>query len=151
RIERKLRAERGREPSSQEIADELELPVEDVDQVRRTAQVPVSLSQPIGDSDEAEFGDLLVDEGEEQPDEQVDTILRNETLRRLLGTLPTRERQILESRYGLDGGQPSTLSELGHRFNITRERIRQLEKKSLNSLHALARAESVETERRQVS
>jgi RNA polymerase primary sigma factor len=72
-------------------------------------------------------------------------ILRDETLGRLLGTLPSRERQILESRYGLDGRDPSTLEELGRRFDVTSERIRQLENKSLKKLHTLASAESLDT------
>ena len=142
RTERKLRAEHGREPTSFEIARELELTVEEVEQVRRTAQVPVSLEKPVGDDDESEFGHFLEDDSEPLPDEAAEVTLRDESLHRLLGTLPSRERQILESRYGLEGRHPSTLDELGRRFNVTRERIRQLESRGLKKLQTLADAES---------
>jgi RNA polymerase primary sigma factor len=142
RAERKLRAELGHEPSSAEIAVEVELSIEEIERIRRQAQTPVSLAKPIGESEDAEFGDLLVDESEQLPEDQVEVTLRDDTLRRLLRTLPTRDREILECRYGLDGRQPSTLDELGRKFNVTRERIRQLENKSLGTLRALARAES---------
>jgi RNA polymerase primary sigma factor len=144
RTERKLRAERGHEPTSAEIAFELELPSDEVEQIRRTSQPPVSLSKPIGEANEAEFGDLLTDDTEQLPGDQVDVILRDEALRRLLGTLPSREREILESHYGLEGRDPSTLEELGRRFNLTRERIRQLENRSLKKLYTLACAESLD-------
>jgi len=145
RTERKLRVELGREPTSAEIAEELEMHYDEVEEIRHTSQPPVSLSKPIGEANEAEFGDLLTDDSQQLPDEQVDVILRDETLRRLLGTLPRRERQILESHFGLEGRHPSTLEELGRRFNLTRERIRQLENKSLKKLHTLASAESLDT------
>jgi RNA polymerase primary sigma factor len=145
RVERKLCTERGREPTAAEIAEELEMPFGEVEQIRRTSQPLVSLSKPVGEANEVEFGDLLTDDSEQLPDEQVDVILRDETLGRLLGTLPSRERQILESRYGLDGRDPSTLEELGRRFDVTSERIRQLENKSLKKLHTLASAESLDT------
>jgi RNA polymerase primary sigma factor len=138
--ERQLRAEDGREPSSAEIALELEMSVAEVERIRRAAQTPVSLATPVGEAGEAELGDLLTDESDQLPDEQVESILRSETLCRLLETLPSRERQILERRYGLVGGHPATLDELGRTFNVTRERIRQLEKKSLTKLQGLARA-----------
>ena len=139
RTERQFRAESGREPTSAEIALELEMSVAEVEQIRRDSQTPVSLAKPIGEMGEAEFGDLLVDESDQLPDEQVESILRNETLSRLLETLPSREREILDRRYGLDGGHPATLDELGRTFDVTRERIRQLEKKSLSKLQELAR------------
>jgi len=110
--------------------------------VRRTAQVPVSLEKPVGDDDESEFGHFLEDDSEPLPDEAAEVTLRDESLHRLLGTLPSRERQILESRYGLEGRHPSTLDELGRRFNVTRERIRQLESRGLKKLQTLADAES---------
>jgi RNA polymerase primary sigma factor len=143
RVERKLCTERGREPTVAEIAEELKMPFGEVEQIRRTSQPPVSLSKPVSEANEIEFGDLLTDDSEPLPDEQVDVILRDEMLGRLLGTLPSRERQILESRYGLDGRGPSTLEELGRRFDLTSERIRQLENKSLKKLHTLASAESL--------
>ena len=144
RAERDLRAQYGREATVAEIALELELPVEEVDRIRRSSQAPVSFAKPVGEAGDAEFGDLLVDESEDLPDEQVGLILRNEALRRLLETLPSREREILERRFALDGGEPATLGELGRTFNVTRERIRQLEKKSLTKLRGLAHAGSLD-------
>src|SRR5580765_3838552 len=103
RTERELRAELGHEPTSEEIARVLELPVDEVEQVRRTAQAPVSLEKPVGDDEESEFGHFLEDESEPPPDEAAAVILRNETLVRLLGMLAERERRVLELRFGLNG------------------------------------------------
>jgi RNA polymerase primary sigma factor len=138
RAERKLRAELSREPSSAEIGRELELTIDEVDHIRRSAQTPVSLEKPVGDEDESEFGHFLTDENQELPDEAADVTLRKETLRKILGTLSSRERQVLELRYGLDGQHPRTLDEVGRTFNVTRERIRQIENQSLKKLRALA-------------
>jgi len=113
RAERQFRAKSGREPTSAEIALELEMSVAEVEQIRRDSQTPVSLAKPIGEMGEAEFGDLLVDESDQPPDEQVESILRSETLSRLLETLPSREREILDRRYGLDGGHPATPTSWG--------------------------------------
>ena len=144
-VEWVLRAECGREPSSAEVALELEMSVAEVERIRRSALSPVSLAKPVGETGEVEFGELLTDETELLPDEQVELILRDETLRRLLETLPVRERQILERRFGLDGDEPATLNELGRIFNVTRERIRQLEEKGLASLRRIAHPESLGT------
>jgi RNA polymerase primary sigma factor len=143
RTERKLRAERGHEPTSLEIAIELELTVEEVEQVRRTAQVPVSLEKPVGDDEESEFGHFLEDDSEPLPDEAADVILRNEALTRALEMLAERERRVLELRYGLNGQAPCTLDEVGRAFNVTRERIRQIENQSLKKLRALAEAQKL--------
>jgi RNA polymerase primary sigma factor len=140
RSERKLRAELGREPSSTEIAIDLDLSVDEVDQIRRSAQAPVSLEKPVGDEDESEFGHFLTDENQELPDEAAEVTMRKETLRKILGTLSSRERAVLELRYGLDGRHPRTLDEVGRTFNVTRERIRQIENQSLKKLRALADA-----------
>ena len=145
RTERKLRAERGREPSSEEIALELDFSIEEVDQIRRTSQAPVSLEKPVGEANDAEFGELLTDEAAQLPDEEVAVTLRNEALRSMLDTLSSRERVIIERRYGLDGRHPATLDELGRLFSITRERIRQIENRTLKKLYVLARAESLDT------
>jgi RNA polymerase primary sigma factor len=144
RVERKLRAEGRRDPTSAEIALEVEMSIEEVEQIRRISQTPVSLAAPVGEAGEIEFGDLLTDESEQLPDEQVEVILRNETVKRLLDTLPARERHILERRFGLDGGQPATLDELAHTFHVTRERIRQIEKKTLANLKGQARAANLD-------
>ena len=140
RSERKLRAELGREPSSPEIAGDLDLTADEVDQIRRSAQTPVSLEKPVGDEDESEFGHFLTDENQELPDEAAEVTMRKETLRKILGTLSSRERAVLELRYGLDGRHPRTLDEVGRTFNVTRERIRQIENQSLKKLRALADA-----------
>jgi RNA polymerase primary sigma factor len=138
RTERKLRAERGREPSSTEIASELELTIDEVDQIRRSAQTPVSLEKPVGDDEESEFGHFITDELAPLPDELAEDVLRREALTKILGTLSERERRVLELRYGLNGEQPRTLDEVGRTFQVTRERIRQIENQSLKKLRALA-------------
>ena len=138
RTERKLRAERGREPSSGEIAHELDLTCDEVDQIRRSAQTPVSLEKPVGDDEESEFGHFITDELAPLPDELAEDVLRREALTKILGTLSERERRVLELRYGLNGEQPRTLDEVGRTFQVTRERIRQIENQSLKKLRALA-------------
>ena len=143
RSERKLRAELAREPTSAEIAADLDLPLEEVEHIKRSAQTPVSLEKPVGDEDESEFGHFLTDESEPLPDEAAEVALRRDALRSILGALSPRERQVLELRYGLDGRQPRTLDEVGRAFNVTRERIRQIEHQSLKKLRALADAASV--------
>ena len=140
RTERALRAKVGREPSSEEIAKELELHTAEVEQIRRSAQTPISLEKPVGDDDESEFGHFLSDSTALLPDELAEETMRNESLRAILQTLSHRERRVLELRYGLDGEQPRTLDEVGRTFNVTRERIRQIENQSLKKLRALADA-----------
>jgi RNA polymerase primary sigma factor len=143
RSERKLRGELGREPTSAEIALDLDLTLEEVEQIKRSAQTPVSLEKPVGDEEESEFGHFLTDESEPLPDEAAEVAMRREALRSILGALSPRERQVLELRYGLDGQQPRTLDEVGRAFNVTRERIRQIEHQSLKKLRALADAAAV--------
>jgi RNA polymerase primary sigma factor len=138
RTERKLRSELCREPTPLEIAIDLDLPVEEVEQIMRSAQTPVSLEKPVGDEEESEFGHFLTDENVPLPDEAADVSMRAETLKKILSTLSHRERRVLELRYGLDGEQPRTLDEVGRTFNVTRERIRQIENQSLKKLRALA-------------
>jgi RNA polymerase primary sigma factor len=140
RTERTLRAKLGREPTSAEVGEELDLHAEEVDQIRRSAQTPVSLEKPVGDEEESEFGHFLTDETLPLPDEVAEESMRKEALRSILGTLSHRERRVLELRYGLDGEQPRTLDEVGRTFNVTRERIRQIENQSLKKLRALAGA-----------
>ena len=138
RSERKLRGELCREPTPIEIASDVDLPLDEVEQILRTSQAPVSLEKPVGDEEESEFGHFLTDENAPLPDEAADTTLRQELLRSILGTLSHRERRVLELRYGLGGEQPRTLDEVGRAFNVTRERIRQIENQSLKKLRALA-------------
>src|SRR5215211_7045143 len=143
RSERKLRAELGREPLAYEIGRELELTPDEVEQIRRRAQAPVSLEKPVGDEEESEFGHFLHDESAPMPDEVADASLRNEALVRALGMLGERERRVLELRYGLNGEQPRTLDEVGRIFCVTRERIRQIENQSLKKLRALAESQKL--------
>ena len=143
RSERKLRAELGREPLMEEIARDVEMTTDEVEQIRRSAQVPVSLEKPVGDDDESEFGHFLADESAPLPDELAETTLQREALRSILGALSERERTVLELRYGLDGQQPRTLDEVGRHFQVTRERIRQIEHQGLKKLRALADAQRV--------
>jgi RNA polymerase primary sigma factor len=143
RSERKLRAELGREPLSREIGGDLDLSVDEIEQIRRSAQTPVSLEKPVGDEEESEFGHFLTDESEPLPEEAAEVTLRKETLRAILDSLAPRERAVLELRYGLDGQHPRTLDEVGRTFNVTRERIRQIENQSLKKLRALADAQKL--------
>jgi RNA polymerase primary sigma factor len=138
RSERKLRAELGREPTSAEIGRDVELAPDEVEQIRRSAQAPVSLEKPVGDEEESEFGHFLTDESEPLPEEAAEVEMRKATLQRVLNTLSLRERRVLELRYGLNGEHPCTLDEVGRAFNVTRERIRQIENQSLKKLRALA-------------
>jgi RNA polymerase primary sigma factor len=138
RTERKLRSELCREPSPLEIALDLDLPVEEVEQIMRSAQTPVSLEKPVGDEEESEFGHFLTDENVPLPDEAAEVAMRAETLKKILGSLSHRERRVLELRYGLDGEHPRTLDEVGRTVNVTRERIRQIENQSLKKLRAMA-------------
>jgi RNA polymerase primary sigma factor len=143
RSERKLRAEFGREPTAAEIGFDLDLSPEEVEQIRRSAQTPVSLEKPVGDEEESEFGHFLTDESMPLPDEAAEVTLRKEALEKILGTLSHRERRVLELRYGLDGQHPRTLDEVGRTFNVTRERIRQIENQSLKKLRALAESQKL--------
>ncbi len=141
--ERKLRSELARDPTLAEIAVDLDFTVEEVEQIKRSAQTPVSLEKPVGDDDESEFGHFLTDVTAQLPDEAAEVTLRREALRSILGSLSQRERAVLELRYGLNGQQPQTLDEVGRAFNVTRERIRQIEHQSLKKLRALAEAGNV--------
>jgi RNA polymerase primary sigma factor len=143
RIERKLLGELGREPAIEEIAVELELDPAEVEHIKRSAQAPVSLEKPVGDEEESEFGHFLADETAPAPDDAAETALRKETLSRILQTLSLRERRVLEMRYGLDGQHPRTLDEVGRTFNVTRERVRQIENQCLKKLQALAESQKL--------
>jgi RNA polymerase primary sigma factor len=143
RAERRLVSELGREPLAEEIAIELELEVDEVEQIRRSSQAPISLEKPVGDEDESEFGHFLADERAAAPDEAAETTMRKETLRRILSMLSARERRVLELRYGLSGQHPRTLDEVGRTFNVTRERVRQIENQSLKKLQALAETQNL--------
>jgi RNA polymerase primary sigma factor len=141
RAERKLRAERGRDPSSAEIALEVDMSVEEVEQIRRSAQTPISLEKPVGDDEESEFGHYIEDDSMPGPEEVTGLNLRNEVLAHALGLLAERERLVLELRFGLNGETPRTLDEVGRLFKVTRERVRQIESLALKKLGLLAEAQ----------
>jgi len=140
-VERQLVQQLGREPTPEEIAGELETTVREVRDVLRMAQQPVSLEKPIGEEEESELGDFVEDQTAESPFEQAAEHLRRENLRRALAALPEREREVIEMRFGLTGERPYTLEEVGRAFNVTRERIRQIENHTLKKLEALPEAQ----------
>jgi RNA polymerase primary sigma factor len=140
-VERQLVQQLGREPNAEEIASELETTVREVRDVLRMAQQPVSLEKPIGEEEESELGDFVEDQTAESPFELAAERLRRENLRRALAALPEREREVIEMRFGLSGERPYTLEEVGRAFNVTRERIRQIENHTLKKLEALPEAQ----------
>jgi len=140
-VERQLVQLLGREPEPYEIAAELRWPLEDVRDILRVSQLPVSLEKPVGDEDESELGDFVADEEVAQPFEEASEHLQREGVRRALDALPERERQVIELRYGLSGLEPLTLEEVGRTFGVTRERIRQIETNTLKKLRALPEAQ----------
>jgi RNA polymerase primary sigma factor len=140
-VERQLVQSLGREPTPEEIAAELETTVREVRDVLRMAQQPISLEKPIGEEEESELGDFVEDQTAESPFELAAEHLRRENLRRALAALPEREREVIEMRFGLTGERPYTLEEVGRAFNVTRERIRQIENHTLKKLEALPEAQ----------
>jgi RNA polymerase primary sigma factor len=140
-VERQLVQQLGREPSPEEIAVELECTAREVRDILRIAQQPVSLEKPIGEEEESELGDFVEDQTAESPFELASENLRRENVRSALAALPAREREVIEMRFGLTGGRPRTLEEVGRAFNVTRERIRQIENHTLKKLEALPEAQ----------
>jgi RNA polymerase primary sigma factor len=140
-IERQLVQRLGREPRPDEIAEELELTTAEVRQILRMAQCPISLEKPIGENEDAKLGDLVEDELAESPDERASLSLRREDIELALASLPERERKVIELRFGLTGGQPCTLEEVGKAFGVTRERVRQIENNTLRTLASLPEAQ----------
>ena len=134
RVQKQLLQEFGREPTAEEIADEMNLPVDRVSAVLKMAQQPISLESPVGDSGDANFGDFIEDKSAENPSDMTSHLLLRERLNDVLTTLTERERKILELRFGLHDGYARTLEEVGKQFKVTRERIRQIEAKGLRKL-----------------
>ncbi len=134
RVQKKLVQDFGREPTPEEISLECGMPVERVSNVLKMAQQPISMQQPVGDSDDTSFGDFLEDKSAENPMEGASFASLREKLGGVLGTLNERERAVIEQRFGLKDGNPRTLEEVGRQFNVTRERIRQIEAKALRKL-----------------
>ncbi|MFF0089343.1 RNA polymerase sigma factor [Streptomyces canus] len=140
RVQRRMLQERGYEPTPEEVANQLDLAPERVSEVLRLAQEPVSLHAPVGEEDDVALGDLIEDGDAASPVESAAFLLLREHLEAVLSTLGERERKVVQLRYGLADGRPRTLEEIGRIFGVTRERIRQIESKTLNKLrdHAFA-------------
>src|SRR5213595_1685995 len=142
RAERTLWTQLGREPTLEEIAEEANLPIAQAHEVKAAARASTSLDQPVGDTEDAVFGDFVAGEGP-LPDEQVEVSLRCQALAEALAALSERERKVLILRYGLDDSEPKTLEEIGRRLGLTRERVRQIETEALKRLARLREMESV--------
>ncbi|HET9323030.1 MAG TPA: RNA polymerase sigma factor RpoD [Gaiellaceae bacterium] len=142
-IERQLVQRLGREPQPEEIAEELEMTTEEVREILRMSQAPISLEKPIGEEEESELGDFVEDDTVESPFDTASLTLRREDVQRALDSLPERERKVIELRYGLLGAQPFTLEEVGRAFGVTRERIRQIENSTLKRLESLPEAQGL--------
>jgi RNA polymerase primary sigma factor len=140
-IERQLVQRLGREPLPEEIAEELEITTEEVREILRMSQLPISLEKPIGEEEDSSLGDFVPDEQAESPFDTTSLSLRREDVELALSALPERERRVIELRYGLDGSQPYTLEEVGRAFGVTRERIRQIENNTLKKLESLPEAQ----------
>jgi RNA polymerase primary sigma factor len=141
--ERQLIQQLGREPSTEEIAAELDYSTHEVREVMRMAQQPVSLEKPVGEEDDSALADFIEDATAESPFEIASEALRRENVTRVLASLPTREREVIEMRYGITGGRSRTLEEVGRAFNITRERVRQIENRTLKKLQTLPEAQQL--------
>jgi RNA polymerase primary sigma factor len=141
--ERRLIQELGRDPSEEEIAAELECSPREVREVLRVAQQPVSLEKPMGEQEDAALADFIEDASAQSPLEVTSESLRRESVTRVLAALSAREREVIEMRYGITGGRPLTLEEVGRAFNITRERVRQIENRTLRKLQTLPDAQQL--------
>ena len=141
--ERRLIQQLGREPSPAELADELECTVRDVRDIMRITQQPISLEKPVGEEDDSALADFVEDASAASPFELASEALRRENVSRVLASLPRREREVIEMRYGIVGGRSRTLEEVGRAFNITRERVRQIENRTLKKLQTLPEAQQL--------
>lgn len=140
RVQRQLLQELGREPLPEEIAEEMDLPVERVREIQKISQEPVSLETPIGEEEDSHLGDFIQDDNVPVPADEAAFTLLKEQLSEVLGTLTEREQKVLRLRFGLDDGRARTLEEVGREFNVTRERIRQIEAKALRKLRHPSRS-----------
>ena len=144
RVQKQLVQEYGREPTPEEISDEIQLPVERVRAVLKMAQQPISLQAPVGDSEDTSFGDFIEDKTAENPADQAAIVLLKDKIKDVLDTLTDRERAVLEQRFGLVDGYSRTLEEVGRQFKVTRERIRQIEAKALRKMRHPTRIRQLE-------
>ena len=143
RTSRQLLQELGREPTTEEIAARLDLPVERVSEIMKMSQEPVSLETPIGEEEDSHLGDFIQDDNVTVPQDAAAFTLLHEQLMEVLLTLTEREQKVLRLRFGLDDGRPRTLEEVGKQFNVTRERIRQIEAKALRKLRHPSRSKKL--------
>ncbi len=140
RVSRRLLQENSREPTSEEIGRELDLPADKVREIMKVSQTPVSLETPVGEADDSNLGDFIADESGEAPPDAASFQMLRESMEDVLSTLSERERLVLRLRFGLDDGRNRTLEEVGNEFNVTRERIRQIESKALRKLRHPSRS-----------
>ena len=141
RVQRKLLQDTGREPTPEEVGAQMGITADRVREILKISQVPLSLETPVGDDSDAQLGDFLQDDAAPAPPVAVEAVLQSEELVAVLGQLTRRERAVLESRFGLRDGKPQTLEEVGRQFGLTRERIRQIEVKTLEKLKAFREAQ----------
>ena len=143
RVSRQLLQELGHDPSPNEIAAEMNMPVDKVREILKIAQEPVSLETPIGEEEDSHLGDFIPDEGASEPSEAASFTLLKEQLMDVLSTLTPREEKVLKLRFGIEDGRTRTLEEVGKEFNVTRERIRQIEAKALRKLRHPSRSKKL--------
>jgi RNA polymerase primary sigma factor len=143
RVSRQLLQEYGRDPTPEELAREMQMPVEKVREIMKVAQEPVSLETPIGEEEDSHLGDFIPDDDIPAPAEAAAFTLLKEQLIDVLDTLTDREEKVLRLRFGLDDGRARTLEEVGKEFNVTRERIRQIEAKALRKLRHPSRSKKL--------
>lgn len=143
RISRQLLQDKGREPLPEEIAEKMDIPVERVREIMKIAQEPVSLETPIGEEEDSHLGDFIEDSEAVAPDDAASFILLKEQIEDVFSCLTDRERKVLYLRFGLKDGRPRTLEEVGQHFNVTRERIRQIEGKALSKLRNWGKREKI--------
>jgi RNA polymerase primary sigma factor len=143
KVSSQLLHENGHDPTAEEIAERLGYPVDKVREIMRIAQDPVSLETPIGEEEDSHLGDFIPDDDAPAPAEAASLILLKEQLNKILGTLTEREAKVLKLRFGLEDGRSRTLEEVGKEFEVTRERIRQIEAKALRKLRHPSRSKQV--------
>jgi len=143
KMQRKLTLELGYEPSTSELANALEMPEDKVLEIMQIAREPASLETPIGEEDDSNLGDFVADNNTVTPEASIESVMLREHIDALLGDLKERERQVIVLRFGLEDGHPRTLEEVGREFNVTRERIRQIEAKALRKLRNPVRSKKI--------
>ncbi len=144
RITKRLLQERGKEPSPEELSEEMDFPIDKIRDIIKIAQHPISLQTPIGDKDETQFGDFIEDRGAESPATATSYTLLREQMKTVLGTLTKREARVLTLRFGINDGAPRTLEEVGRIFDVTRERVRQIEAKALRKMRHPTRSRKLQ-------